>query len=194
MGPESEDFRRKNRKAKHLDPATGLYPFVLLLVAGVWASLARKSRTALVLILLAVALHAVDSFRYAPDYLSYFTPFVASDQSYKLLSDSNLDWGQGLLALRKYQAEHPNEKIFLSYFGSVDPAAYGLHVKPLAEGQRVAGATVVVSATQLTGQMLENPVSYRWVLRYPKKTVLNHSLHVFVIPPNAAEINSSLKN
>jgi hypothetical protein len=159
-----------------------LYPFVLLFVAGVWWTLARSSKTALALIILAIALHAVDSFRYAPDYLGYFTPFIAPDQSYKLLSDSNLDWGQGLLALHEYQSDHPDEKIFLSYFGSVDPAAYGLRVEPLAEGQRVAGATVIVSSTQLTGQMLENPMSYRWVLKYPEKAVLNHSLHVFAIP------------
>ena len=46
----------------------------------------------------------------------------------------------------------------------------------------VSGATVVVSATQLTGQMLENFDAYDRVLAYPQKTILNHSLHVFQIP------------
>ncbi|HEX6908230.1 MAG TPA: glycosyltransferase family 39 protein, partial [Terriglobales bacterium] len=159
-----------------------LYPFVLLFVAGGAWQLARRSRTALILVLLAVALNSADALRYAPDYLSYFTPFVPPSQSYKLLSDSNLDWGQGLLALRQYQAAHPQEKIYLAYFGSVDPGAYGLRVEKLEENQRVTGATVVISATQLTGQMLENFDAYRWVLRYPQTAILNHSLHVFRIP------------
>lgn len=166
---------------RHILP---LYPFVLLFVAGGAWQLARRSRALLLLVLLAVALNAADALRYAPDYLSYFTPFVSPNQSYRLLSDSNLDWGQGLLALRRYQQEHPREKIYLAYFGSVDPAAYGLRVEKLAEDQRVSGATVVVSATQLTGQMLQNFDAYHWVLRYPQTAVLNHSLHVFRIPAN----------
>jgi len=64
----------------------------------------------------------------------------------------------------------------------VDPAAYGLRVEKLEENQRVSGATVVISATQLTGQMLENFGAYHWVLRYPQTAILNHSLHVFRIP------------
>src|SRR5205823_7532968 len=96
---------------------------------------------------------------------------------------SNLDWGQGLLALRNYESQHPREPIYLAYFGSVDPAAYGLRSRPLLENQRVAGATVIVSATSLTGQMLENFTSYRWVLQYRQKALLDNSLHVFEIPP-----------
>jgi hypothetical protein len=49
------------------------------------------------------------------------------------------------------------------------------------EDQRVSG-TVVVSATHLTGLYLENSNSYRWLLRYPRKAILNHTLHVFDIP------------
>jgi 4-amino-4-deoxy-L-arabinose transferase-like glycosyltransferase len=168
---------------RHILP---IYPFVLLFVAGACWQLARRSRLALILVLLALALNAADALRYAPDYLSYFTPFVPPSQSYKFLSDSNLDWGQGLLALRRYQQAHPREKIYLAYFGSVDPAAYGLKVEKLAEDQRVSGATVVLSATQITGQMLENFDAYHWVLRYPEVAILNHTLHVFRIPPQPA--------
>lgn len=164
---------------RHILP---IYPFVLLFVAGACWQLARRSRWALILILLALGLNAADALRYAPDYLSYFTPFVPPAQSYKFLTDSNLDWGQGLLALRRYQAEHPREKIYLAYFGSVDPAAYGLRVEKLAEDERVSGATVVLSSTQITGQMLQNHDAYHWVLRYPQTAFLNHSLHVFRIP------------
>ncbi len=180
-----------------------LYPFALLFVAGWWQlaisprEWARtrgtaaqpptvapwRQRAVLGILIAAVALNAADGLRYAPDYISYFTPFLAPGQSYKVLSDSNLDWGQGLLALRRYQQDHPSEKIYLSYFGSVEPPAYGLRTEFLEPGERVAGATVVVSATQLTGQMQqEAPDAFRWVLRYPEKAILNHSLHVFVVP------------
>ena len=72
----------------------------------------RRSLTLLVAI---VALQAVDTLRYAPDYLSYFVPGVSPRQSWRLLTDSNLDWGQGLLALRQYERQHPDEPIALAY-------------------------------------------------------------------------------
>src|SRR5262249_62162465 len=102
-------------------------------------------------------------------------------RAHELLTDSNLDWGQGLIALRTYQRRHPNERISLAYFGSVDPDQYGVHVTPLPENGRASG-TVVVSATHLSGQYLQNPAAYRWLLRYPRTTILNHTLHVFAVP------------
>jgi Dolichyl-phosphate-mannose-protein mannosyltransferase len=180
-----------------------LYPFALLFVAGWWmlaTDPARWSRAPqkiappgrvrilLVFLIAAVVLNACDALRYAPDYISYFSPFVDRAQSYKILSDSNLDWGQGLLALHSYQQSHPREKIYLSYFGSVEAPAYRLRTEFLAPRRQVSDATVVVSATQLTGQMNEDdPRAFRWVLEYPEREILNDSLHVFVVPEKQAQ-------
>jgi hypothetical protein len=142
---------------------------------------AKTHRVLARVVVIAVLLQAVDTLRYAPDYLSYFNVYVPSMRSYELLSDSNLDWGQGLLALRKYQRSHPDEQISLAYFGSVDPRIYGIQARTLHEGERVTG-TVVISASNLSGQFLQNPAGYHWVLLYPLKTVLNHSLYVFDVP------------
>jgi hypothetical protein len=157
-----------------------VYPFALLLIAALWHQ-ARERRAVLAFLVALVVLNVADTLRYAPDYLSYFTPFVKSATSYKLLSDSNLDWGQGLLALRKYQNEHPHETLHLAYFGTMDPALYGIRYIPLAPNERVSG-TVVISATHLSGQLLDDPNGYHWALQYPEKEILNHSLHVFEVP------------
>ena len=181
---------------RHILP---LYPFVLLFVAGWWMLAtdpgrwalgwnkaaprvsARRRRALLAFLVAAIVLNALDALRYAPDYISYFTPFVDRARSYRILSDSNLDWGQGLLALRSYQQSHPGEKIYLSYFGSIEAPAYGLRTEFLPPNRRVSG-TVVVSATQLTGQMNDDdPRAFRWVLEYPEKQILNDSLHVFAV-------------
>jgi hypothetical protein len=167
---------------RHILP---VYPFVLLLCGGIW-EVHRRSRLVFGLILLALGLHITDVMRYAPDYLSYFNPFVDSRDSYLLLSDSNVDWGQGLIALQDYQASHPDEQIHLAYFGSVYPRHYGIDAKPLCEDERTTG-TVVVSATHLSGQLLRRPKSYRWLLQYPRVAILNHSLHVFRVPAEAPQ-------
>jgi hypothetical protein len=156
-----------------------VYIFVLLGLAAVWT--AARSRAAKIALLAALVLNAADGLRYAPDYLSHFNIFVRPAESWRLLSDSSLDWGQGLLALRDYQAAHPGETIHLAYFGPLDPALYGIRYVPIAENERVTG-TVVVSATHLSGQLLRDPRAYHWLLQYPRKTILDHSLHVFEVP------------
>jgi hypothetical protein len=133
-------------------------------------------------VLVAVALgNAGDALRYGPDYLAYFNFFVKPADSWKLATDSNLDWGQGLIALRHYEQSHPNEQVHLAYFGDVPPSLYGIRALPLGENQRVTG-TVVISATNMSGQYLDNPEAYHWLLSYPRKAVLAHSLYVFEVP------------
>jgi Dolichyl-phosphate-mannose-protein mannosyltransferase len=168
---------RFNIGDRHVLP---LYPFALLFAAVVWEWTGRK-RAGLAVLGLLLVLNAGDALRYAPGYLSYFNVFVRPADSYRLLTDSNLDWGQGLLALRQYQRDHPSEEISLSYFGSIDPAIYGIKARPLGEKERVSG-TVIVSATNLSGQFLADPQSYRWLLKQERTGVLDHSLYVFQIP------------
>ena len=170
-------FARFDIGERHILP---VYPFALLVCSSVWSlaaphSWARKVIYALVLLL------AVDSLRAAPDYLSYFTPLVSPARSVRLLTDSNLDWGQGLLALRDYEHRHPGEEMWLAYFGSVDPAVYGIKARPLPPGERVHG-TVVVSASDLSGQYLDDTQAYRWVLDYPRVDLVDRNMLVFKVP------------
>ena len=143
--------------------------------------------------MLLAALNAADALRFAPGYLSYFTPFVRSSESYRLLTDSNLDWGQGLLALRDYQRDHPGERISLSYFGSVDPQAYGIQSDFFGGHKQVSG-TVVVSATNLSGQYLAEPERYRWLLKQKPATILDHSLYVFQVRDLSTTTTDSVKS
>jgi hypothetical protein len=182
---------------RHLLPT---YPFILLFASatwklvGGWRQLGRRRRALAALLVLAVFGNAADALRYAPDYLSYFNIFVPPNRAYRLLYDCNLDWGQGLLALRDYQTKHPLEQIHLVYHGSVDPSVYGLKVRTydpyglkvrtLAPDQIPSG-TVVVGAYTMSVIYSTEPNGYSWLKSYPVKTVLNHSLFVFDIPPRA---------
>jgi len=170
-------FSRIQIGDRHILP---LYPFALLLAAAAWQAFS-KNRVACIVLLGLVAVNAADCLRFAPDYMSYFTPFVDSSKSYRLLTDSNTDWGQGLIALKKYQDQHPNEQINLAYFGTVDPAVYGIRYRVLQPMERPAG-TAIVSATNLSGQLLADPDSYQWLLQYKPKAILNHTLYVFEVP------------
>ena len=165
---------RYNIGERHILP---LYPFALLLAGGVWEH-ARRSRTAKTLVVLALCLNAADTLRYAPDYLSYFNVFVRPQNTWRLLTDSNLDWGQGLIALRKYQQEHPNEILHLAYFGTIDPELYGVHVVPLEPGEKATGK-IVIGGTLLSGQVLSDASGYRWLWPDQPECLINHSLWVY---------------
>jgi len=170
-------FSRIQIGDRHILP---LYPFALLLAAAAWQGLSAY-RVARIILLASVAVNVADCLRFAPDYMSYFTPLVDQSKSYQLLTDSNTDWGQGLIALKKYQDAHPNDEIHLAYFGTVDPAVYGIRYRTLQPGERPSG-TAVISATDLSGQLLAGPDSYKWLLQYKPKAILNHTLYVFEVP------------
>jgi hypothetical protein len=61
-----------------------------------------------------------------PHYIPYFNALAGGpDTRWRLLSDSNVDWGQDLPALAAWQRE-TGQPLKLSYFGTAHPSAYGL--------------------------------------------------------------------
>lgn len=97
-----------------------------------------------------LALHLVSNLLIYPDYLAYFN-FASGgpDNGANLLVDSNIDWGQDLIGLKKYMEEKRIDHICLAYFGRVDPAIYGIDYEfPRGPGQC---RTVAISVTLLKG-------------------------------------------
>ncbi len=173
-----------------------LYPFALLIAGSIWEHVkATKANVGIdvrrrsafhalnlniIGLVLVLGLNAADALRSAPDYLTYFNVLVKPANSWRYLTDSNLDWGQGLIALREYEQKHPDQSLQLAYFGSVNPALYGVRAVPLAPEEHAAG-TVVAGASCLSGQVLQDPNSYRWLLAYPPKEMIDRSMFVYDI-------------
>ena len=159
---------------RHILP---LYPFALLIAGAVWEHV-KARRSAMIFLALLLGLNAADALRAAPDYLAYFNVLVKPTNSWRYLTDSNLDWGQGLIAVREYEQKHPDESLRLAYFGSVEPSLYGVRAVPLSPGEHVEG-TVVAGASVLSGQVLTDPNGYRWLLAYPRQQMIDRSMFVF---------------
>ncbi len=72
--------------------------------------------------------HAGESLRARPHYLAYFNQLVGgSENGWRHLVDSSLDWGQDLPGLKRWLDTHSRgERVFLSYFGTGDPAYEGI--------------------------------------------------------------------
>ena len=79
---------------------------------------------------------AVSSLLSAPYSLSYFNELVGGTRNgHRFLLHSNLDWGQDLVSLRIWLDKHPDiPKVYVAYFGYIDPIDYGLKVEIAPDG------------------------------------------------------------
>jgi 4-amino-4-deoxy-L-arabinose transferase-like glycosyltransferase len=93
-----------NLGVRHILP---VFPFLILLAAAAAGSLARRSRVAAYVVGALLLAHAASSLHAYPNYLAYSNEVVGGpSKSYRVMSDSNVDWGQGLTQAARYLAEH----------------------------------------------------------------------------------------
>ena len=180
---------------RHLLPAYG--PMLILAgICGTWLESKARVLGWLAKGVLAAAL--VECVLAWPNYLAYFNVFAGgTDNGYKHLVDSSLDWGQDLPALKRWLTQHAaildKQPVYLSYFGMGSPTWYGMvqsdssepTVPPAIPVQRLAGfydldiggkqsdlyplsgGTYCISATMLQG--LRSGAPGPWVCTFEQK-------------------------
>ena len=84
-----------------------------------------------------------------PYYLSYFNEFAGgSDTAYRIVADSNYDWGQDLKRLRDYAEENNISHIAVDYFGGGSPLYYlGEKFEPWWSSRGAPEGYFAISAT-----------------------------------------------
>jgi hypothetical protein len=122
---------------RHLLPAFG--PMLILIgVCGPWLTSEVRLLGLLTKGILAAAI--LECLLAWPNYLAYFNVFAGgTDNAYKHLVDSSLDWGQDLPGLREWllknRATVERQPVYLSYFGTASPTWYGLVQSDLSEAK-----------------------------------------------------------
>ena len=143
-----------NFGVRHILP---VYPFLIILVAfGAW-SLARQHRAYAVLLGVLVVFHIASSVRAFPNDLSYANEVWGGPQNaHRILADSNVDWGQGLKAMKRYVDQHQIKECWFAYFGSVvaDSAYYGIPCKALP----ASFASVIQMPMAVVPQVIDGPI------------------------------------
>jgi 4-amino-4-deoxy-L-arabinose transferase-like glycosyltransferase len=150
-----------------------------------WAALRSSGRAAVGAV---CAWYVVSSLSYYPHFLSYLSEYWPwRDAGYRVLADSSLDWGQGLLELRGYMQKERIPRVYLSYFGSVRPEIYGVDYVPLPSFLALPGHDVppgeprpelaVISATNMAGIYLGQP--FTRLHDRPPLAVLGHTMFVY---------------
>jgi hypothetical protein len=132
---------------RYLLPA---YPFLCYFFCRLFADRATGKRFRAFLLAL-LALHCLSTLRVAPHFTAYFNELCGGPgNGYRYLIDSNLDWGQDLVGLKRFMEKNRIDSIQLAYFGHALPEHYGIKYVPLLD--RPKPGYVAVSATLLQGQ------------------------------------------
>jgi hypothetical protein len=111
------------------------FPFAMILISRLWADISASGskilhwgRNGL------AALAILEALWVCPRFLTFIN-FTAGGpaEGWHLLTDSDFDWGQGLIDLRKWMRRNSVPSVTLAYFGLVDPAVYGVRCTPITK-------------------------------------------------------------
>ena len=174
---------------RHILP---IYPFVLLMAAlAVAEFLGSKQKNAYAALIVIGLLWLFEFVRVYPDYLAFFNLSIGGPRNgYKYLADSNLDWGQDLKPLKKWMDKKNVQHVNLAYFGTADPAYYGMQctylpgspffAENLVRHPQLPGY-VAVSTTILDGVYLSDAGRAFYAKLLPDKpmAIIGHSIHVY---------------
>ena len=167
-----------------------IFPFLFVFSSQVLRS-GAQGRTWLRGAVAALACWAVAASLWIyPHFLAYFNESVGGPKAgYKVLVDSNLDWGQGLKHLKSFMTTHHIDKVALSYFGTDAPERFGIDyvalpslmlLNPAAYQERPdLNGWFAISATNLQGVYFEGQDPYaRFRTRTPD-AVIGYSIFLY---------------
>jgi hypothetical protein len=182
-----------NLGIRHLLP---IYPLLFVAIglaaAMSWDAMPRVTAVFLALALVGLASETLAAY---PNFIPFFNVLAGGSRGgIRLLSDSNLDWGQDLPLLAQWQREHPGVKLYLAYFGTADPSYYGIHYTNLPAGYQLgppvgridSPGVIAISATLLQGTYdrgRDGRSLYQWLAdAEPPMAVLGGSIYLFQYP------------
>ncbi|TSC74686.1 MAG: glycosyl transferase family protein [Parcubacteria group bacterium Gr01-1014_44] len=126
------------------------------------------------------------SIRIYPDHLAYFNELVGGPKNgYKYLDDSNIEWGQDLKRLGKYQTSNPDTKVIYSWKNS-NPEYYQVKNFMMADDSgwwrepkgRYAVNTFLLIRMQLLSQQRNDP-ALNWLALYEPVDKIGYSFFVY---------------
>jgi Dolichyl-phosphate-mannose-protein mannosyltransferase len=123
-------FFSKQFGARFLLPVLAL--MIVFIASKICSIKFSKIKGALVCVLL--VWYAAGTLLAYPNYISYFNELGGGPRvphsGHKILDDSNIDWGQDLPGLAKWQKEKGVKNLHTNLFGMVDPSIYGVVSTP----------------------------------------------------------------
>ena len=133
-----------------------------------------------------------------PDFLAYFNRMGGGpEEGWRVLADSNIDWGQDLKKLRLWMDAEGVERVRLGWFGSAYPEAYGINYDllpglphgfvlwedPPFNREQPGPGTYVISVTNLVGVAFPDHDVYAWFRSRAPDAKVGYSLFIYEVTP-----------
>ncbi len=116
-------FSNVNLRLRYILP---IYPFIVIISAIGFTNVYKKFLVFRIPLLLLYILFFTISIKSMPHTISYANEISGLfGKPYMVFSDSNIDWGQGLITLKDYVQKNNIGRVDLSYYGTDDPRDYG---------------------------------------------------------------------
>ncbi|HSQ66929.1 MAG TPA: glycosyltransferase family 39 protein [Polyangiaceae bacterium] len=181
--------------------ALPLVPLVIVIASRVITI--PLDRWARAVLMAGVLHHVFAAGRVAPHDLAFFSDVVGGPtHGHQYLADSNLDWGQDVSTLGRWLAtQAPPQRLYLAYFGTAPPEAYGVAYRPAPNScphpapwqpsiERVGPTSgrelLAVSTMNLQGVFFDDPHAYGWLEHERPIEVLGYSISIYDITGDAA--------
>ncbi len=174
-----------------------LLPLIFLFISRIASGPLRSGWIRPLVVSALLVAQIASSVWHFPHYLAFFNAAVGVDNGYKLLADSNLDWGQDLPGLAEYLHERGAGQIHLSYFGQADPAYYGIGsialpgwpppppdpARSVFHPMNPAPGLYALSVSNLVGVQLHDLDSFGYFRAREPIARIGHSIHIYEVPP-----------
>ncbi len=180
---------------RHLFP---ILPFIYILIAKTIFDVGKKilshqnkmiMLSSLIVLSIILITNTVAAY---PNYMSYFNPLAGGPKNgYKLVTDSNADWGQDLRRLQKFLKDHPEiDKIRVDYFGGADIRYYikDKYISWWDSKRPIEPGWYAISTNFLQGSLYDKEKnfnnSYQWIKKFQPKYQVGTSLLIYHIEMN----------
>jgi 4-amino-4-deoxy-L-arabinose transferase-like glycosyltransferase len=164
---------------RHLLP---IYPFLYVLLSAGLVGISWRGRR-YVLPALGILL-AAESLAIYPHYLAFFNwPSGGPGNGPKYLVDSNIDWGQDVLKLKKYMVENNIPRVEVCYFGRTEFWYYKIDSGEIPPAGKDGSppdfdGVAAVSVTPLMGVYVP-PEQFAWLRERKPDAKIGYSIYLY---------------
>jgi 4-amino-4-deoxy-L-arabinose transferase-like glycosyltransferase len=133
-----------------------------------------------------------------PHFLAFFNTIGGGPrEGWRILVDSNIDWGQDLKELKTWMAREGLDRVRLSWFGSARPEAYGIAYDllpgvphgffewetPAFNRDQPEPGVYAISVTNLVGVVLPDHDLYAWFREREPDAKAGYSVFIYEVQP-----------
>ena len=185
---------RLNLGYRHLLPVLPFFALHIGRLAEPSVCWFRRRDPARLAALLLTAWLGVGTLVLYPHFLAFFNTIGGGPENgWQVLVDSNIDWGQDLIGLRRWMEQEGVDCVRLGWFGSAPPEAYGVRHEllpglphgyelwrdPPVDLDQPEPGVYAISVTNLVGAVLPDPALYSWFLGCEPDARIGYSVFIY---------------